>query len=173
MVVIKQKWSDVEEQLIKNPDLFSSDIENKEYSLFIKRIKNLLPNKLPSTMPFIYLKKTIDAKSVANELKDGSFIDDINDSVVNRIRTEIQQMIENKEMSYLQNASSVIFNTLNNSELTGKNRNQLIIILGDILSLEDINFVDFIENISNNLDIFISYIPLMREQQSAKMKELC
>ncbi len=82
-------------------------------------------------------------------------------------------MIENKEMSYLQNASSVIFNTLNNSELTGKNRNQLIIILGDILSLEDINFVDFIENISNNLDIFISYISLMREQQSAKMKELC
>lgn len=173
MVVIKQKWSDVEEQLIKNPDLFSSDIQNEEYNLFIKRIKNLLPNKLPSIMPFIYLKETIDAKSVSNELKDGSSIDNISDSVVSRIKTEIQQMIENKEVSYLQNASSVIFNTLNDSELTDKNRNQLIIILGDILSLEDINFVDFIENISNNLDRFISYIPLMREQQSTKMKELC
>ena len=177
MVVIKQKWSNVEEQLIKNPDLFSSDFEEnndyKDYSLFIKRIKNLLPNKLPSIMPFIYLKETIDAKSVSNELKDGSSIDNISDSVVSRIKTEIQQMIENKEMSYLQNASSVIFNTLNNSELTDKNRNQLIIMLGDILSLEDINFVDFIENISNNLDRFISYIPLMREQQSTKMKELC
>lgn len=49
-------------------------------------------------------------------------------------------MIENKEMSYLQNASSVIFNTLNNSELTGKNRNQLIIILGDILSFRRYKF---------------------------------
>lgn len=177
MVVIKQKWSNVEEQLIKNPDLFSSALEEnndyKDYSLFIKRIKNLLPNKLPSIMPFIYLKETIDAKSVSNELKDGSSIDNISDSVVSRIKTEIQQMIENKEISYLQNASSVIFNTLNNKELADKNRNQLIIILGDILSLEDINFVDFIENISNNLDRFISYIPLMREQQSTKMKELC
>lgn len=177
MVVIKQKWSNVEEQLIKNPDLFSSALEEnndyKDYSLFIKRIKNLLPNKLPSIMPFIYLKETIDAKSVSNELKDGNPIDNISDSVVSRIKTEIQQMIENKEISYLQNASSVIFNTLNNRELADKNRDQLIIILGDILSLEDINFVDFIENISNNLDRFISYIPLMREQQSTKMKELC
>lgn len=177
MVVIKQKWSNVEEQLIKNPDLFSSALEEnndyKDYSLFIKRIKNLLPSKLPSLMPFIYLKETIDAKSVSNELKDGSSIDNISDSVVGRIKTEIQQMIENKEISYLQNASSVIFNTLNNRELADKNRNQLIIILGDILSLEDINFVDFIENISNNLDRFISYIPLMREQQSTKMKKLC
>lgn len=173
MVVIKQKWSSVEEQLIINPDLFSLDIDNKEYSLFIKRIKNLLPNRLPSIMPFIYLKETIDAKSVSNELKDGSFIDNISDSVVNRIKTEIQQMIENNEISYLQNASFVIFNTLDNSELTDKNKNQLIRILGDILSLENIHFVDFIEGISQVLERFISYIPIMRDKQSIKIKELC
>lgn len=173
MVVIKQKWSDVEEHLIKNPDLFSSDIENKEYSLFIKRIKNLLPNKLPSIMPFIYLKETIDAKSVSNELKEGTSIDNISDSVVNRIKNEIQQMIEKNEISYLQNASFVIFNTLDNNELTDKNKNQLIRILGDILSLENISFVDFIEGISQALDRFISYIPIMRDKQSIKIKELC
>lgn len=173
MIVIKQKWNDVEKQLIKNPDLFSSDIVNKEYSLFIKRIKNLLPNKIPSIMPFIYLKETIDAESISNELKDGSSIINVNDSVVNRIKTEIQQMIENNEISYLQNAAFVIFNTLNNSELTDKNKNQLIRILGDILSLEDISFVDFIEGISQVLDRFISYIPIMRDKQSIKIKELC
>lgn len=173
MVVIKQKWSNVEEQLTKNPDLFSSDIDNKEYSLFIKRIKNLLPNKLPSIMPFIYLKETIDAKSISNELKDGSYMVNVNDSVVNRIKNEIQQMLEKNENSYLQNAALVIFNTLENSELTDKNISQLIRILGDILSLEEINFVDFIEDISQVLDRFISYIPIMRDEQSIKIKELC
>jgi len=173
MVVIKQKWSNVEEQLIKNPDLFSSDIDNKEYSLFIKRIKNLLPNKLPSIMPFIYLKETIDAKSVSNELKEGNSIDNVNDSVVNRINTEVQQMIENNENSYLQNAAFVIFNTLDNSELTDENRNQLIRILGNVISSENIDFVDFIEGISQVLDRFISYIPIMRDKQSIKIKELC
>ena len=172
MVVIKQKWSDVEELLIKDPDLFSSNIDNKEYCLFMKRIKNLLPTKFPSIMPFIYLKETIDAKSVSNELKDGSFIDNISDNVVNRIKTEIQQMIENNEISYLQNASIVIFNTLENRELTIQNKNQLIKLLGDIL-LENISFVDFIEGISQTLDKFISYIPIMRDKQSIKIKELC
>lgn len=173
MVVIKQKWSGVEELLIKDPDLFSSNIDNKEYSLFVKRIKNLLPNKLPSIMPFIYLKETIDAKSVSNELKDGSSIDNITDNVVNRIKTEIQQMIENNEISYLQNAALVIFNTLGKNELTDKNRDQLIRILGDILSSETINFVDFLENISKELEYFISYIPQMRDKQGIKIKELC
>lgn len=173
MVVIKQKWSSVEEQLIINPDLFSSDIDNKEYRLFIKRVKNILPNKLPSIMPFIYLKETIDAKSISNELKEGNSIDNVNDSVVNRIKTEIQQMIEKNENSYLQNASFVIFNALNNNELTDRNKNQLIRILGDILSSENINFVDFIESISQALDRFISYIPIMRDKQSVKIKELC
>lgn len=172
MVVIKQKWSDVEELLIKDPDLFSSNIDNKEYCLFMKRIKNLLPTKLPSIMSFIYLKETIDAKSVSNELKDGSFINNISDNVVNRIKTEIQQMIENNEISYLQNASIVIFNTLENRALTIQNKNQLIKLLGDIL-LENISFVDFIEGISQTLDKFISYIPIMRDKQSIKIKELC
>ncbi len=173
MVVIKQKWNNVEEQLIKNPDLFSSDIDNKEYSLFIKRIKNLLPNQLPSIMPFIYLKETIDAESVSNELKDGSYIVNVNGSVVNRIKTEIQQMLEKNESSYLQNAALVIFNTLKKGELTDNNKGQLIRILGDILSSEYINFVDFLENILNEIEQFISYIPLMRDKQSTQIKELC
>lgn len=170
MVVIKQKWSDIEELLIKEPDLYSKDIDNKDYKLFINRIKNLLPIKLPPLMPFIYLKETIDAKSVSNELKDGSSIDNINDSIVNRIKTEVQQMIDKNEVSYLQNAALVIFKTLKNSKLTDENKLQLIRILGRAISSENISLIDFIENIADELDRFISYIPKMREQQYSKIK---
>ena len=107
MVVIKQKWNNIEELLIKDPDLFSKNIDNDDYKLFISRIKNLLPNKIPSLMPFIYLKETIDAKAVSMELKDGDFIENINDNVLNRIKTEVQQMLDNNESTYLQNASIV------------------------------------------------------------------
>lgn len=170
MVVIKQKWIDVEEFLIKDPDLFSENIDNNDYKLFISRIKNLLPYKIPSLMPFLYLKETIDAKSVSNILKEGDYIDNPTDSIVNRIKTEVQQMLDNNATTYLQNASIVIFNSLDNEELDEKNSHQLIRILGNILASDNINFVDFLENIFDELDRFISYLPIMREKQSLKIK---
>lgn len=172
MVVIKQKWCDIEELLIKDPDLFSIDVKNNEYNLFISRIKNLLPNKMPSLMPFIYLKEAIDAKSVSNELKDGVLIKDVSDSIINRIKNEIQQMIEKNEILYLQNAAVVVFNTLKNEDLTNNNKIQLICNLGDILLLDNINFVDFMETISEELDRFLSYIPDMRDKQCINIKKL-
>lgn len=172
MIVIKQKWSNIEEILTKDPDLFSKSIKDDDYKLFISRIKNMLPNKIPSILPFIYLKETVDAKSISSILKDGYSIDLIDDSVTNRIKTEIQQMAEKEEFSYLQNAALVIFNSINDEKLSTKNKNSLIKILGDIISLENINFVDFIENISNDLDRLFSYIPIMREKQSFAIKQL-
>ncbi|MEE3350231.1 MAG: P-loop NTPase fold protein [Candidatus Gastranaerophilaceae bacterium] len=172
MIVIKQKWNTTEELLIRDPDLFSKNIDNDDYKLFISRIKNLLPNRIPSLMPFIYLKETIDAKAVSMELKDGDFIENINDNVVNRIKTEVQQMLDSNESTYLQNASIVIFNSLDNEELDEKNTYQLIRILSYILASDNIKFVDFIEGIFDELDRFISYIPQMREKQSSTIKNL-
>ncbi len=172
MIVIKQKWNTIEELLIKDPDLFSKNIDNEDYKLFINRIKNLLPNVMPSLMPFIYLKETIDAKAISMELKDGYFIDDINKNVVNRIKTEVQQMLDNTESIYLQNASIVIFKSLDNKKLDEKNANELIRILGDILSSDIINFVNFLESIFEELDRFISYIPQMREKQGSTIRDI-
>ena len=81
-------------------------------------------------------------------------------------------MTEKEEFSYLQNAALVIFNSINDEKLSTKNKDSLIKILGNIISLENINFVDFIENISNDLDRFFSYIPIMREQKSSAIKQL-
>lgn len=139
MVVIKQKWSNIEEILVKDPDLFSKSIKDDDYRLFISRIKNMLPNKIPSILPFIYLKETVDAKSISNILKEGVSIDLIDDNVANRIKTEVQLMTEKGDFSYLQNAAIVIFNSIDNENLSTKNENLLIKILGDIISLENIN----------------------------------
>lgn len=172
MIVIKQKWNNIEELLIKDPDLFSKNINDNDYKLFISRIKNLLPNKIPSLMSFIYLKETIDAKAVSMELKDGDFIENINDNIANRINTEVQQMLDSNESTYLQNASGVIFNSLDNKELDEKNANQLIRILGNILASNNINFVDFLESVFDELERFISYIPQMREKQRSIIKDI-
>ena len=53
-----------------------------------------------------------------------------------------------------------------------KNTHQLIRILGNILESDNINFVDFLENIFDELDRFISYIPQMHEKQSSTIKDL-
>ena len=74
-------------------------------------------------------------------------------------------MLDNNATTYLQNASIVIFNSLDNKELDEKNTHQLIRILGNILASDNINFVDLLENIFDELDRFISYLPIMREKQ--------
>ena len=171
MMVIKQKWSNVESELIVTPDLFS--VKNcKEYSKFINRVKNLLPKNIPSIMSFIYMKDAIDVKSISNNLKQGKLIQDINDNSVIIIKNEIQNMIDNNEKLYLQQTASSLFNILYQSKnLKENNKNMLIKYLGDILSLEDINFIDFINQNKTVIDEIVLYIKEMRDFNKDKVKQ--
>lgn len=171
MMVIKQKWSNVESELIVTPDLFS--VKNcKEYSKFINRVKNLLPKNIPSIMSFIYMKDAIDVKSISNNLKQGKLIQDINDNSVIIIKNEIQNMIDNNEKLYLQQTASSLFNILYQSKnLKENNKNMLIKYLGNILSLEDISFIDFINQNKTVIDEIALYIKEMRDFNKDKVKQ--
>lgn len=161
MMVVKQKWSNVESELIVTPDLFS--VKNcKEYSKFINRVKNLLPKNIPSIMSFIYMKDAIDAKSISNHLKQGKLIQDINDNSVIIIKNEIRNMIDNNEKLYLQQTASSLFNILYQSEnLKENNKNMLIKYLGDVLSIKDVSFIDFINQNKTVIDEIVLYIKEM------------
>src|SRR5574344_2082956 len=175
MMVIKQRWSNIEENLIQYPNLFdydnnNQDLKDQEYDDFISKVKIFLPQEMPSLTPFIYLKETVNEQFINSMLREGSEIENINASILKRLNTECENIINKNEIAFILNASKSIFN----SSLNEQNKiykKQLLQVLGTLLVMLPNNFSDFLENIINNLDKFILTIPDMYKQDVQKIKD--
>lgn len=172
MVVIKQKWINVEEQLIKEADLFSEKIEDEEYNNFINKVKKLLPNEMPSLLPFIFFKETINEQVISNQLKEGVVLDVVNDNAINRIKIEVLNYIENNLIVYLANSINTIYRTLNQKECTDSDKKKLIQILGETLVQEQFDFASFLIKYQDNINKLFEYMPSMLERNLIKIKAL-
>lgn len=158
MLVIKQKWNSVENELIQVPQLTDNPkIKDNSFKDFINKVSPLIPHQLPSLLPFIYLKETTNEQYINEKLKNGEIIEDFNENIYKRINTEIENILANKDDLYiLQVAHSLFATYINIKDIAQDLKLEFARTIGRIVrSLDDIeNFASFLSKNQKNIDIF-------------------
>lgn len=158
MLVIKQKWSSIENELIQVPQLIqNSEIKDTSFNDFINKIDPLIPQPLPSLLPFIYLKETTNEQFINEKLKNGELIEEFNENIYKRINTELDNIIMSENELYILQAANSSFATLIKSEnINNGLKIDFIRTIGKIVShINDVkNFASFILKNKENLKNF-------------------
>ena len=165
MLVIKQKWNTIENKLIQVPQLIqNTEIKDATFNDFINKVNPLIPQPLPSLLPFIYLKETTNEQSINEKLKNGDFIDGFNENIYKRMKTEIENIISSNDDLYILQAASSSFGTLINSQnIDSALKTDLIKLVGKITaSITDVkNFANFILKNKDSINIYYFSITSM------------
>lgn len=180
MLVIKQKWNAVEEKLIQVPNLYNSEIiKNKDfsdYSEFIGKVSPFIPDSQPSLLPFIYLKETTNEQIVNNNLRNSELIENIDEKIYKRIKTETDNIIKSQDILYIINSAKSIYNTLikSNDNISTSLISDLKITLGNLISeIHEINdFASFISDINDSIEFLYNSISSMNVREQNLVKNL-
>jgi len=165
MMVIKQKWNYMENEFIKNAQLLGHNLKDKsfgeEYQTFITKILPFLPQKLPSLLPFIYFKETINEQQLKEKLLNGDYIQEFNESVYKQLKIELKNVIDNNNISYTIQAINSCINTYVYNQTLDKNlRSDFVREIGKLFrrleSLE--NFINILTQNKEHLELFYSFL---------------
>lgn len=176
MLVIKQKWNTIENKLIQVPQLIqNTEIKDATFNEFINKVNPLIPQPLPSLLPFIYLKETTNEQSINEKLKNGDFIDGFNENIYKRIKTEVDNILKSEDELYILQAANSSFATLIKSEhIDDSLKIDLIRTIGKVISsINDVkNFANFILKNKENLKKFYISVNDMYNSEKNIIKSL-
>lgn len=176
MLVIKQKWNSIENVLIQVPQLIQNpEIKDTSFNDFINKINPLIPQPLPSLLPFIYLKETTNEQFINEKLKNGEFIEEFNENIYKRIRTEIDNILISKDELYILQAANSSFATLINSEnIDNSLKIDFTRTIGKVVScIDDVkNFASFLLKNQKNIDEFYRSINNMYNNEKNIIKSV-
>lgn len=158
MLVIKQKWNSIENELIQVPQLTDNPkIKDNSFKDFINKVSPIIPRQLPSLLPFIYLKETTNEQYINEKLKNGEMIENFNEHIYKRINAEIENILSNKDDLYiLQVAHSLFATYMNIKDIAQDLKLEFVKTIGKMVcSLDDIeNFASFLSKNQKNIDAF-------------------
>lgn len=176
MLVIKQKWNNIENKLIQVPQLIQNpEIKDTNFNDFINKTNPLIPQPLPSLLPFIYLKETTNEQFINEKLKNGEFIEGFNENIYKRIKTEIDNILMSEDELYILQATNSSFATLVKSEHIDSNlKLDFTRTIGKLLSsINDVEILaNFILKNNDNLENFYTSITSMYTNDKNTIKAL-
>lgn len=176
MLIIKQKWNSIENELIQVPQLIQNpEIKDTSFNDFINKINPLIPQPLPSLLPFIYLKETTNEQFINEKLKNGEFIEEFNENIYKRIRTEIDNILISEDELYILQAANSSFATLTNAEnIDNSLKIDFIRTIGKVVScIDDVkNFASFLLKNQKNINEFYTSINNMFNNEKNIIKSL-
>lgn len=174
MLVIKQKWNSVENELIQVPQLTDNPkIKDNSFKDFINKVSPLIPRQLPSLLPFIYLKETTNEQYINEKLKNGEIIENFDENIYKRINTEIENIITSENDLYILQAANSSFATfVNTKNIDNGLKIEFTKTIGKaISSINDIEtFANFILKNEENIDKFYNSIINMHPNEKSTIK---